>query len=282
MVSWSSCLVSGVFSVLDRAQHPRDVADLGRHPGRRHDHLPAPPRHLRVHVGHVDAVTQRDVVTDHGLDALRHGRALTGEARLLDLERGDHEHAAVGRHLVARLEPDDVTRNEILGRDLLDETVALDVGRHDQHLLQSFDAFGRLALLVQAHQRVEDRQGDEHHTRSTSPGCRPPLPRPCPGAPVASGPRTAARTPSTPVPWPRRRACWRRTSRGALRPRPRSGRRPDPHRASDRSRPASWRTTRPVSAGLPLLLSSSTFPVGRPRSRQDSSGALIDPGLRVR
>ena len=104
--------------LLDAAQHPRDVADLGRHPGRRDDHLAAPARHGRVHVRHVDAVAERDVVAGTGVDRLRHRRALAGEPGLLDLERRRHEQAAVGRDLVAGLEPDDVAGHELLRRDL--------------------------------------------------------------------------------------------------------------------------------------------------------------------
>ena len=39
--------------------------------------------------------------------------------------------------------------------------VAADVRRHDQHLAQRGDALGGLALLVQAHHRVEDRQAED-------------------------------------------------------------------------------------------------------------------------
>ena len=53
-VSWSSWRVSGVFSCWTPLEHPGDLADLGRHAGRRHDHLAAAAGHGRVHVGHVE------------------------------------------------------------------------------------------------------------------------------------------------------------------------------------------------------------------------------------
>ena len=48
--------------LLDLAQHPRDLPDLGAHPGRGDDHLAPAARHGRVHVGHVEAVAERHVV----------------------------------------------------------------------------------------------------------------------------------------------------------------------------------------------------------------------------
>ena len=67
--------------LLDAGQHPRDLADLGRHSGRRHHHLAAPARDGRVHVRHVDAVAERDVVAGDRVDRLQHRRALAGERR---------------------------------------------------------------------------------------------------------------------------------------------------------------------------------------------------------
>ena len=96
--------------LLDAAQHPGDLADLGRHAGRGDDHLAAAARHGRVHVGHVEAVAERDVVARHRVDRLQHRRALAGQRRLLDLERRGDEQAPVGRDLVAGLEGDDVAR----------------------------------------------------------------------------------------------------------------------------------------------------------------------------
>ena len=60
-VSWSSCLVSGVFSCSTPLSIPEMWPTSRRHPGRRHHHLAAAAGHLRVHVRHVDAVAERDV-----------------------------------------------------------------------------------------------------------------------------------------------------------------------------------------------------------------------------
>ena len=154
--------MSGDFSCVDPAEHPGDVADLARHPGGRHHHLASAPRDLRVHVRHVDAVAEWDVLAGHGVQALGHRRALTGEPGLFDLQcRGDQD-PTVRRHLVARLEADDVAGNQLLGRDLEPLTVTADVRRHDQHLPEGGDALRGLAFLVQPHEGVDDRQAEHH------------------------------------------------------------------------------------------------------------------------
>jgi hypothetical protein len=100
------------------------------------------------------------------LDRLQHGRALAGERRLLDLERRCDEQAAVGRDLVAGFEADDVARHELLGRHVDPLSPAPGVRADDEHLLERGDALGRLALLVEAEDRVEDRQADDDDARA--------------------------------------------------------------------------------------------------------------------
>ena len=161
-VSWSSWRVSGVFSSCDLAEHPGDLADLGRHPRRRDHHLAAATSHGRVHVRHVDAVAERDLVAGHGVHGLQHGRALARQRRLLDLERRRQDQAAVGGDLVAGLERHDVAGNELLGGDVHALAVPAGVRMDQEHLLERGDALGGLALLVQAEDGVEHRQADDH------------------------------------------------------------------------------------------------------------------------
>ena len=92
---------------------------------------------------------------------LRDRGALAGQGRLVDLERRRADDPSVGRHEVARLDVDDVARDELLHRDLDQLAVAPDLRLDDHHLLERGDARGRLALLVEAHRRVEQRQDDE-------------------------------------------------------------------------------------------------------------------------
>ena len=112
LVSVLSCLVSGVSSAVCRLQHVRDVADLGPHAGRRDDERRRAAGDLGVHERHVDAVAERGLRRD-GVDALGHRRALAGQRRLVDLERRGAQDAAVGRDEVARLDVDDVARDEL-------------------------------------------------------------------------------------------------------------------------------------------------------------------------
>jgi len=148
--------------LLDLAEHPRDLADLGRHPCCRDDHLAAPACHGRVHVGHVRPVAERDLVARHRIDRLQDGHALPGEGGLLDLERRGHEQSPVRGNLVARLERDDVSRHELLGGDVHQVPVSPSVRPDHEHLLQRGDALCRLALLVEAEDGVEDGEPEDH------------------------------------------------------------------------------------------------------------------------
>ena len=160
-VIWSSCLVSGVFS----CSTPLSMAEMW-------------PTSLAMPVS-VTTISPRPRVTCEfmyamstrspsgtslpGTGSTRFGdrRALSGEPRLLDLQRRRHQDPAVRRHLVAGLEADDVPGDQVLGRDLDDLAVALDAGGDDQHLPQRGDALGGLALLVQAHHGVEHGQAED-------------------------------------------------------------------------------------------------------------------------
>ncbi len=145
----------------DLAQHAGDLADLGRHAGRRNDHLTPSAGHGRVHVGHVYPVAERSLVVGHGIDRLQDGHALAGEGRLLDLQRGRDEQTTIRRDLVTGLEEHDVTGNELLGRDFGHNTPAADVGPDHEHPLQRRDALRRLAFLIQAENRVGHRQAED-------------------------------------------------------------------------------------------------------------------------
>ena len=47
-----------------------------------------------------------------------------------------------------------------------DLSVTTHARRHDEHLPERLDALGRLALLVQAHHRVDDREADDDEARA--------------------------------------------------------------------------------------------------------------------
>jgi hypothetical protein len=142
-------------------EHPGDVAHLRRHPGRRDDELAGAAGHVRVHVDHVGSVAERRVRRRHGLHALRHGQALAGERRLGDLQRRRLQDPAVRGDDVARLDLHDVAGHELLRGHLNELPAAADLRLDDHHLLERGDGGGRLALLVQAEDGVEQRQEEQ-------------------------------------------------------------------------------------------------------------------------
>jgi len=70
-------------------------------------------------------------------------------------------------HDIARLDRDDVAGNQLLGGDLRQLAVPPHLGLGDHHLLQGGDGRGGLPLLLQAHDRVEQRHEDQQQA-----GCR--------------------------------------------------------------------------------------------------------------
>ena len=118
----------------------------------------------RVHVGHVDAVAERrrrrppPASTDFSTGVLSPVSAASSISSVAATSS-----AAVGRDLVAGLEADDVARaraprpgSRRARRPRARARVMM------QHLPERRDALGRLALLVQAHHRVQHRQPDDH------------------------------------------------------------------------------------------------------------------------
>jgi hypothetical protein len=95
------------------------------------------------------------------VDRLQDWCALACERGLLDLHRRSHEQATIRGDLVARLEDDDVSRYELFCGDLGKLPPAADMSSDHEHLLKRGDALGRLALLIQPEDRVEDGQPDD-------------------------------------------------------------------------------------------------------------------------
>ena len=87
---------------------------------------------------------------------------------LLDLERGRAQHATVGGHEVARLERDDVARDQVAGVDLDDLSTAAHPGGHLHHLGERRHRRLGLGLLAVAHRSVEQGQHEQQRTRWTA------------------------------------------------------------------------------------------------------------------
>ena len=152
---------------LRRRQHSRDRPHLRVGAGRRHDHDAAPVCHGSVHERHVALVAgvQLAVLLLHGL--LVGGRALSGQGRLVDLQRRRLEDAPVGGDGVAGREKHDVADDDLLGVDLGLGAVAADAGGCLDHRLEGVHRALRLALLAQADRGVQD--GDREHERGGAP-----------------------------------------------------------------------------------------------------------------
>ena len=152
-----------------RLEHSRDMADLGRHPGRG-DHEHARPAGDRgVHVHHVGPVAQRHVGFPDRGRALRDRQALPGQLGLGDLQRGHPEQPAVSRNDVTRLDRDDIAGDQLFSGDLRLLAIAPHPGGHDQPPLERGDGVLGLALLLQAENRVSQCQRDQQKAGSQLP-----------------------------------------------------------------------------------------------------------------
>ena len=155
--------------VLFFLQHPGDVADLGRHPGRRDHELARTARDFGVHVHHAGPVAEGRVGVRHGAGGLGDGQALPGQRGLGDLQPGRSQQPPVRRHDVARLDRDDIAGHQLLGGDLGQLAIPSHPGLDDHHLPKGGDGRGGLPLLPQAHDRVEQRQQDQQEARAELP-----------------------------------------------------------------------------------------------------------------
>ena len=119
LVSFLSWIVSGVSVVLRALEHVRDVADLGRHPGRGDDEAARAAGHVRVHVDHVGPVAERRVGSTRRVSTpFETGMLSPVSAASATSSVAADEQPPVGRHEVAGLDRDDVAGHELLGRDL--------------------------------------------------------------------------------------------------------------------------------------------------------------------
>jgi hypothetical protein len=88
-----------------RLAHQRaDATELRAPARRRDDRLPGALRHDGSRVHHAVAVADGDLGQRRGLEPLGHGRRLARERRLVGLESGDGDEAAVGGNVVPRSE----------------------------------------------------------------------------------------------------------------------------------------------------------------------------------
>ncbi len=87
--------------------------------------------------------------------------ALTGQGRLVDLQRRRRDDAPVGGNLVARGQKDDITDDDLFGGDLELGPTPAHPGGDLHHRLERVHRTLGLALLSQTHHRVEEGERDE-------------------------------------------------------------------------------------------------------------------------
>ena len=107
------------------------MADLGVHAGRDDEDGAGAAGDLGVHERHVRAVAEGGVGSDR-VHLLGGGHALAGQRGLVDLEGRGREDAGVGGDEVARLEVDDVARDELVHGEIDEVAVPAGLRRDDQ------------------------------------------------------------------------------------------------------------------------------------------------------
>ncbi len=155
---------------LDLVQERRDPAELGL-PARGHDHARAAAvGNQGAGVGHRGAIAQRGACGNRPgplVDRL----GLAGQCRLLQQEAARADQAKVRRHLVARLQDDDVAGHQLLGGD----PGPLPLPQHErlgrEHLADRIQCPLGPALLDEAHDRIDQNDAQDH--RGVDPFAEP-------------------------------------------------------------------------------------------------------------
>ncbi|MNK80316.1 hypothetical protein D3C87_1000230 [compost metagenome] len=139
-----------------------DLAHLGGHAGRHHHATATAAGDHRVHVGHIDAIAQRQVPFGKrgGVLGIRDG--FSREARLVDGQLGRREQADVGGQAIARLQEEHVPGNDFRGQELMDDPGSPDPRPRTREPAQGLDGVGGLGLLDEADGRVEEEHGHDH------------------------------------------------------------------------------------------------------------------------
>ena len=148
--------LQGALGLLHVLREARDLAELGRHADAR-DHDAAVALGDRgAGKDEVGGFGGGEVGLAHGVGGLPHGVGLAGQGRLVDLEVGGADHAAVGRDLVALREDHDVAGDEVLREDLDLLAVTDDVDVGGEHLLEGLGRLVGLVLLPEAEAAVDE------------------------------------------------------------------------------------------------------------------------------
>ncbi len=118
-------------------------------------------RHVGAHEAHVGEI-ERLGVRSGGRGRLLHGHGLARHRRLVDEQVLGRQHAHVGRHDVADAQVDDVSRHQLLDRQLARHPAARHGGVRAHHGLQLRGGAVRAPLLHEGQRHAQhDHQGDQ-------------------------------------------------------------------------------------------------------------------------
>jgi hypothetical protein len=145
---------------LGPAQQARDAAHLARHAGGGHHSHPSASRDGRPVEDHVDAVTQRRRLAERR-HILEHRLALAGQRGLGDHQRCGLDQASVGADRIALGQQQDVSGNDLGGRDALRAPVSSHAGGRRGHPRQRRHGLVGARLLHEAQGRVESDDGQD-------------------------------------------------------------------------------------------------------------------------
>jgi len=134
----------------------RDRADLGRDSRGDDDRGRAAGSDAGAHVHHVAAVGERRRRVAQPVRVLLDRHRLAGERRFAGGQRRGFDQPGIGRDDVARLELDDITRDDLDRRHDAGDPVATYARVRGRHAAQRSDRLLRVVLLVEADQRVQD------------------------------------------------------------------------------------------------------------------------------
>ena len=143
-------------------QERRDPAELGVLAGGDDHARAAAVGDQGAGIGHRGAVAQRRAARGDRLDPLVDRLGLAGQRRLLEQEAARADQPEVRRHLVARLQDDDVAGHQLVGGDL----GALALPQHErlgrEHPADRIQRPLGPAFLDEADDRVDQNDAEDH------------------------------------------------------------------------------------------------------------------------
>ncbi len=148
--------------VLHILQHGGDFTQFGLHAGGGGYGLAAPVGHHRAPVNHVLTVGQGKIAVRQLLGIFLHRFGFAGQGRFLNFEICRDDKSGIGRHDVPGFDQEDVSRHQVLGRNLLLGAVAPHPHVGYRHFFEGRHGVFGLEFLPKPQHRIE-HHNDENH-----------------------------------------------------------------------------------------------------------------------